>query len=193
MEHGRCPGHEGIVQNDLVDSDAKSAAIRLPQPPITSIAYQKQVSHERALREWRTLASKPSHRGHHFLLEKVTPSTHKGGQFMKSFGNNLSIASRAARAILNHAPTGEYRSRFFPHMDQNCPECGAYQDREHILNVCTRYRRERLDFLAFLKDSSHPGEALFSFLERNKAAFSFDDAPPLPVPNLIRGVLLFPD
>ena len=58
---------------------------------------------------------------------------------MKYFSHLNLLYVRATRAIVNHAPIGEYHLRFFPNEDFSCP-CGNYliETRHHILY---KYRR----------------------------------------------------
>jgi hypothetical protein len=49
---------------------------------------------------------------------------------------------------------------------RDCSACGLLQTPDHVLNVCTRYRRRRLNFAAFLRDSSDPGRDLVQFLRQ---------------------------
>ncbi|KZV75037.1 hypothetical protein PENSPDRAFT_647562 [Peniophora sp. CONT] len=90
--------------------------------------------------------------------------------------------ARLTRATLNHAPTGEFRIRFFPQEPRNCDACGdghygVLHSRFHILNECGRYARPP-DFYRTLKHSRNPGIPLTEFLVNNPGAFSYDDAPP---------------
>ena len=85
---------------------------------------------------------------------------------------------RYCRAVLNHAPLGSFRQRFFPERQTNCPKCEVLQDREHVLVKCRRYRRwwnchgefEFLQRLSAYRDFN-------SFISANESAFTFDDAP----------------
>ncbi|TFY81215.1 hypothetical protein EWM64_g2805 [Hericium alpestre] len=142
-------------------------------------AYARQRVTGGVTKEWHLLAQLPSHIGHSFLpnsrLRKV--SHIKGGPFLAAFGDSSPLAARLARTILNHAPIGEFRSRFFPHENITCNWCPARQTRRHILNSCTHYNRPRERFLEFLINSSEPGAHLASFLTDNMTAFSFTDAP----------------
>ncbi|KAF8659072.1 hypothetical protein AX14_007661, partial [Amanita brunnescens Koide BX004] len=55
-------------------------------------------------------------------------------------GNDIELLSRMARAITNHAPTGEYRRRFYPDREHCCPSCPQHaQTRTHILFHCPKY------------------------------------------------------
>jgi hypothetical protein len=100
-----------------------------------------QASESSALRAWTLDSRKPSVRGKQYLFSgrrppKPTTKT-GGGLFMRAFGSSNSLAARAARAITNHAPIGEYRRRFFPRQRRDCVDCGVEQTRAHVINICT--------------------------------------------------------
>ena len=59
---------------------------------------------------------------------------------IKHIGHSNLLYTRASRAITNHAPTGEYRLRFFPRKEFSCP-CGLYpiKTRHHILYEYKRF------------------------------------------------------
>ena len=97
----------------------------------------------------------------------LEPSYAKGGTWLRHFGHSNSLCARASRAIVNHAPTGEYRLRFFPNETFHCP-CGSYpiETRRHILHDCNNYWNPRRDSI------SH----FILFLEFNSSAFSFGDS-----------------
>jgi len=65
-------------------------------------------------------------KGKHFLdlvdndNNIIEPSYIKGGSWLKYFGHSNSLYTRASRAITNHAPTSEYKLRFFPRKDFSC-------------------------------------------------------------------------
>jgi len=76
---------------------------------------------------------------------------------------------RATRAIVNHAPIGEYRLRFFPKEEFSCP-CGLYpiESRWHLLHECKRFN----NYWNSRRDSiSH----FVLFLVYNSNAFSFGE------------------
>ena len=81
------------------------------------------------------------------------------------------LVTRTTRAIMNHAPIGEYRLRFFPSEDFKY-SCGNYsiESRRHILHDCTRfngYWNPRRDSLCHF----------IMFLIANPRAFAFIDNP----------------
>ncbi len=97
---------------------------------------------------------------------------------MKKFGNSNAGMARFARAILNHAPTGEYRQRFFPEEPTACRWCDKLQTRSHILCKCEHYqRRWRFNAIEEFLRGLDPFAMLVDFLERNPTAFTFADAP----------------
>jgi len=114
-------------------------------------------------------------KGKHFLdlldddSNDIEPSSAKGGPWLQVFSHSNSLCARAARAITNHAPIGEYRLRFFPNMDFACP-CNNYpiESRRHILYECRRFngywnpRRDTLKHFTM-------------FLTANPNAFAFND------------------
>ena len=99
--------------------------------------------------------------------------TTKGGSWLTYFGQSVTLCARATRAILNHAPIGEYRQRFFPAECTQCP-CGHCQveTRRHIFANCSRFAHSPLidpslsikDFVDFLKE--HPSAFAFFPQER---------------------------
>ena len=99
----------------------------------------------------------------------VEPSYVKGGLWLKMFGHSNSLCTHAIRAITNHAPTGEYKLRFFPKEEFKCP-CDYYpiESRRHILHEYGRFngywnlRRNSLSHFVM-------------FLETNLGTFSFCD------------------
>ena len=89
------------------------------------------------------------------------------------FGHSISLCARATRAILNHAPIGEYRARYSPHETTACP-CGQWdiETRLHILTECLRYKIVSLSPLRASATSSssnlpsrHPGNPHKSTLD----------------------------
>jgi len=100
----------------------------------------------------------------------LEPSYSKGSTWLKYFGHLNSLCARATRAIVNHAPIGEYRLRFLHQEDFSCP-CGDYpiETRCHILHDCRRFNKYwnlRRDLIGHF----------ILFLEFNHGAFLFEDA-----------------
>jgi len=100
-------------------------------------------------------------------LNPLEPSTVKGGPWLQYFSHSNSLCTRA---IVNHAPIGEYQLRFFPREEFAC-SCGIYpiESRHHILHECKRfnnYWNPRRDSIGHFSQ----------FLIFNSKAFSFKDS-----------------
>lgn len=175
-----CPGHHGVQQNDDVDAEANQAVATAPPNsyhPLYSLAWAKQSAQTESSRAWAGMAKSSAYRGYNLITGKsVATSTKKGGRFLKDVGGN-DLVARCARALLSHAPTGEYRLRFFPDKPSYCDACGVLHSRVHILNSCVRYRSKPANFLAALRLVRNPEVTLSLFLSKHPKAFSFDDAP----------------
>ena len=100
----------------------------------------------------------------------IKPSTAQGGPWLEVEKDDVQLFSRMCRCILNHAPIGEYYSRFNIDEDLGCT-CGRVdlQTRKHIMLSCPDFVRQR----------NHPTTLweLRSFLKRNPKAFAFNRAP----------------
>ncbi|TFY80339.1 hypothetical protein EWM64_g3673 [Hericium alpestre] len=171
-----CPGHCDIPQNDAVDDDADRAHQIRPIASHESYAYAKQRITHRMRADWACITTLGQGFFPNPRLKRVS-HTHGGGLTLTMVGDDSRLAARYVRTVLNHAPTGEYRTRFFPHEEHDCPDCHVLQMRRHILDSCTRYQRPHANFSEFLKNSSEPGSRLLSFLQTNPSAFTFADAP----------------
>ena len=91
---------------------------------------------------------------------------------------DASHLSRIAHVLTNHAPTGEYRTRFFPGEPTACPHCDedTLQTRRHILAECPWYVNSFPSIADWGKNRRND-TALTGFLDRNPSAFTFSDTP----------------
>jgi hypothetical protein len=119
--------------------------------------------------------------GHDYIHSSRGPVTRTADSkgLLSISGSNNTLTARLARTVLNHAPIGEYRARFFPHENIQCPHCHVTQTRRHIISTCPLYtRRPMPNFYEFILNSAEPIPLLVEFLTQNPTAFTFDDAPP---------------
>ena len=86
----------------------------------------------------------------------------KGSLWLQHFGYFNSLCARATRAIVNHAPIGEYRLKFFSREDFLCL-CGLYPIFCIIVRGFNNYWNLRRDSIAYFT----------LFLELNNKAFFF--------------------
>ena len=163
-----------MVHNDMINT---RVAARLHSATFMDTLCSKSVLS--CLDTWRTAFNCLTVQGHYFLTlrgkncKPLQPSYSKGGSWLTHFGQLVTLCARATRAILNHAPIGEYRQRFFPAECTQCP-CGHCQveTRRHIFANCSRFAHSPLidpspsikDFVNFLKE--HPSAFAFSSQER---------------------------
>ena len=140
----------------------------------TSYDALSQENSKKRLEEWITDFSRGDTRDRHFLATKkdkqneACPTYTKGGTWLSLLGHSITLCARATRAILNHAPIGEYRAQFHPQEPAACP-CGEVdlKTRAHILTDCPRFTKDRVTL-------PHPclGD-LIKFLTSNPTAFAF--------------------
>ena len=95
---------------------------------------------------WKIMFQASNLKENHFLdlldddYNIIELSYTKGGSLLKTFGHSNLLYVCTTRAITNHAPTGEYRLRFFPREEFKYP-CDQYpiKSRCHILHECGRF------------------------------------------------------
>ena len=115
-----CPSKVQWSLHFLAHEDTTSTKIAAGRHPATSFDTLRSKSATACLDTWRTSFAHPSSQGHHFLPLKggiknlLQPSYAKGEGWLPFIGELVTLCARATWAILNHAPIGEFRQRFFP-------------------------------------------------------------------------------
>ena len=141
--------------------------------PETSLDSVRKKAADSALDAWATQARNPDYLGHQFMVLRDSkgkperPTYSNGGVWLRHTNESNVLTARMCRAILNHAPTGEYYSRFriSGHDDHEC-ECGCLvQTRHHIFTQC--------GVLQTYDRDPHYVRELVWFLEDNPKAFAF--------------------
>ena len=93
----------------------------------------------------------------------------KEGLWLKMFSHLNSLCMYTTRAIMNHAPIGKYRLRFFSREEFSyLSNIYPIESRHHILHECGRfnsYWNPRRDSLSYF----------VMFLENNPGTFTFPD------------------
>lgn len=158
-----CPGHSNFAENELVDSDVNIARQDFPEAPHTSFAIARSKATATVYNEWREIGNL----GHDFIPNATLRTIAAGakGPILPLTGSDNLLTACLTRAILNYAPIGEYRRRFFPHENQQCPSCHVLQTRRHILSKCPCYHRSTPNFLEFLINPSKLAPLLIQFLK----------------------------
>lgn len=169
------PGHKGVELNERVDAMTNEAYDL--HPPITRLSYAhaRAVITKRVMDDWRKMPS----RGTKFFPASIRNSRTcaKGGPIIATVGDSPTLTSRLTRAVLAHAPIGEYRRKYFPDEPYTCPLCDVPETRHHILESCPLYfRSRRAGFVTSVTSSRRPLSLLKEFLTNNPIAFTFEAA-----------------
>ena len=148
------------------------AAGRRPASTLDSV--RKRVT-ESALDSWKQLFRDPDYRGHHFLELQdhkgavLQPTYTKGGTWLHWLNRDNPLCARACRAILNHAPIGDYYCRFNIQEPFSCTcHWMRLQTRVHLFECCPCLETRRTP--VYLKE-------FIRYLERNLSAFAFRCEP----------------
>ena len=80
------------------------------------------------------------------------------------------------RLVSGHAPTGDYRARFFPDEPRGCTCFEPEQTRSHLLVECPKYHNKFSSMFSFNLANDNTSK-VFKFLKDNPTAFTFDDKP----------------
>ena len=180
------PSHEGIIGNERVDQLTKAGLGLCPtNPPLILRSHFLSIHRRRAERDWQRRWKDITYRGSQWLPIRRNKKVFKPS-FAKTSRNwfhnmakgDASHLSRIAHVLTNHAPTGEYRMRFFPDEPTACPRCdeNALQMRRHILTECPGYVSTFSSMTDWGKNRRND-KALMGFLEKNPSAFTFMDCP----------------
>ena len=180
------PSHQGIAGNERADELTKARLRLCPMNPPTILRSHFLSMHKRrAEHEWQQRWKDTTYRGSQWLPIRRNKKVFKPSfaKTSRNFFHNMakgdsSHLSRIAHILTNHAPTGEYRTRFFPNEPTACPHCDedTLQTRRHILTECPRY----VDTFPSMTDwgkNRRNDKALMGFLDKNPSAFTFMDTP----------------
>jgi len=170
-----CPSRAEWPRHKLVDDQVKASSCTPTFPSKESHLFSRKKECDNILCEWQTHFAKSLKKGHYFLnfedeKERVIKPTYaKGGSWLPIIGFTNSLCARFTRMTTGHAPIGEYRQRFFPHLPSSCP-CGnaEVQTREHIVMECERHDPSTRPCNIIINSFVH-------FLADNPEAFSFDN------------------
>ena len=102
-------------------------------------------------------------------LAQYCPTSPREVKFLADWlqfvGDDTKLCTRMCRAILNHAPIGEYYRRFNIPEEHSCPCGAARQSCEHIFTRCPN--------VDTVRHTPRLMKELVGFLQRNPLAFGF--------------------
>ncbi|KAF8666229.1 hypothetical protein AX14_006523, partial [Amanita brunnescens Koide BX004] len=175
-----------IAGNERADELTKAGLRLCPtNPPQVLRSHFLSQHRHRAEHDWQRRWKDTTYRGSQWLpirrKKKVfKPSFTKDARnfFHNMAKGDASYLSRIAHVLTNHAPTGEYRTRFFPDEPTACPHCDedTLQTRRHILAECPWYVHAFVSMTDWGKNR-HNDKVLTGFLDKNPSAFTFSDCP----------------
>ena len=102
----------------MVHNNVTNTRVAARLHPATSLNALHSKSVLLCLDTWRTTFSHPTVQGYHFLTlrgkncKPLQPRYSKGGSWLSHISQSVTLCARVTRAILNHAPIGEYRQCF---------------------------------------------------------------------------------
>jgi len=142
----------------------------------THCFYLSRLSHSTRARSGAAPCCTLTKRGQLFLnfedknQKVIKPTYAKGGSWLPSIGFTNSLCARFTRMTTGHAPIGEYRQRFFPHLPISYL-CGKaeVQTQEHIIMECDTHDPSTRPCNIIINSFVH-------FLVDNPSAFSFDNS-----------------
>ena len=124
-----CPSRAEWPKHKLVNDQVKASSCTPIFPSKESYLFSKKKECDNTLCEWQTSFTNSLKKEHYFLNfedEKkrvIKPTYAKGGSWLPTTGFTNSLCTCFTCMTTGHAPIGEYRQRFFPHLPTSCP-CG---------------------------------------------------------------------
>ena len=121
-----CPSHNKWTLHDIVNKEMKKFNLVPTFSCKSSWEFNKKNKCNEILNNWKITFQASNDKERHFLdlldedLKPIEPSYSKRGSWLKFFGHSNSLCTRASRAIINHAPIGEYCLRFFLQEEFKC-------------------------------------------------------------------------
>jgi len=170
-----CPSKAKWPKHKLVDDQVKADKCAPIFPSKESYLFNKKKEYDNILSEWQDSFMSNPKRGQLFLnfedenQKVIKPTYAKGGSWLPSIGFTNSLCTHFTRMTTSHAPIGEYKQRFLPHLPISCL-CGKaeVQTREHIIMECDTYDPSTCPCNIIINSFVH-------FLADNPSAFSFDN------------------
>jgi len=143
IEFWECPSRLKWKLHKDIDKDSKSFNPTSSFPCKISWDYCRKLDCDNITKQWKMTFQASDGKGKQFLnllddnFNTIKLAYTRGGPWMQIFSHSTLLCAHVTRAITNYTPIGEYRLRFFPNENINCP-CGNYpiELRGHILHKC---------------------------------------------------------
>ena len=169
------PSRAKWPRHQLVNDQVKASECVPVFPCKESYLFSKKKECDNILYEWQESFANSLKKGQCFLdfedekQQVIKPTYTKGGSWLPFIGFKNSLCTRFTCMTTGHAPIGEYRQRFFPHLPTSYL-CGKVevQTREHIIMECDLHDPSTRPCNIIINSFVH-------FLTDNPGAFSFDN------------------
>ncbi|KAF8625360.1 hypothetical protein AX15_005427 [Amanita polypyramis BW_CC] len=176
-----CPADMDVDENEIVDNLTSEVVIKDKESKSTLESEIRRIK-VNEYEKWNKMTRQYNALGHNYLALKykgrcIGPALGSRKKvFIKACDDNINMLAQVTRLITNHAPTGEYRQRFFPSENKSCNFDNEFHSRTHILTKCMGYEGcfKNLEWLKRRKDGL---EKVIKFLKKNKKAVTFGDLP----------------
>jgi len=170
-----CPSKAKWPKHWLIDDQVKADNCTPVFPSKESHLFSRKKECDNILHEWQESFTTNPKKCQCFLdfedenQKVIKPTYAKGGSWLPFIGFTNSLCACFTRMTTGHAPIGEYRQRFFPHLSTNY-SCGEaeVQPQEHIVMKCDIYDPSIRPCNIVINSFVH-------FLVDNPGAFSFDN------------------
>ncbi|KAF8659419.1 hypothetical protein AX14_007580 [Amanita brunnescens Koide BX004] len=179
-----CPSHSGIEGNERANQLTKrGTAIAPVNPPRILLSNFINDHTKRMTLHWHVLFATRSFKGCQWIplrhkKKVLKPSIRNKATtdfFHALSGNDIEMLSHMARALTNHAPMGEYCTRFYPDLNLFCPTCPQHiQTHTHVLFHCPRYSPLHSSLTNWSHDKAND-KTWKEFFSRNPSTFTFGD------------------
>ena len=147
IEFWDCPSNNKWPPHHAANKETKSQSACPLYPSQVSWDLSQKDECDSYIRTWQMYFQASDYKGKQFLDldnddETIAPTYIKGGAWLKHVGHSNTLTVRITCLITNHAPTGEYRKRFFLNKPRACPcQKALVETRHHILYKCERHKQ----------------------------------------------------
>ena len=114
LEFWDCPSKDNWLLHKVVDKETKRFNLTPLFPCKSSWEFSRKNKCDELIKKWRVTFKVLDDKGRKFMdhldddLNSIELMYVKGGSWLKYFSHSNSLCARATRAIVNHAPIGEY-------------------------------------------------------------------------------------
>ena len=140
-----CPGHNGVCENEIADSLAKTGAEKARHLPCEMTATKeeiKKVNKKLTLQKWGRRWQNTKSNMYKILIPNLTSDGLKQRALHLSF-TTRNGASKIVRLKSSHCLLNYHKSKSDTETKPNCQECNSKETPIHLLFDCNKFENER--------------------------------------------------